>query len=169
MNSGIEYQTGNPAQTFSRYVDLCNRVMTENQDSLWFRQAIQLNEALWNGRNFRVIVYDRDPGSVIESFTVRLDMDKPEIRLVQDGHAHDVAFSWKTPLSYLEEVVAEPERYIAQPMLLDWEWLKERVRDEASYRADGKSIVTGFALGVATAVIAGRIVGRKRVGRSPNR
>lgn len=169
MKSEIERQSGDPAQLFSRYVDLCNQVMEANQDTFWFRQAMQLNKTLWNGRNFRVVIYDQDPGSVIASFTVRLDMDKPGIRLLQDENVDDVAFSWKTPLSYLEEVVAEPERYISQPMLLDWEWLKERARDEAGYRADGKSMAAGFILGTTTAVIAGKILGRKRAGRSLSR
>lgn len=157
MNSQILRQSGKPAQLFSRYVDLCNQVMEANQDTFWFRRAMHLN-----GRNFRVVVYDQDPGSVIVSFTVRLDMNRPEVRLLQDENVHDIAFSWKTPLSYLEEVVAKPERYLSQPQLLNWEWLMERVQDEAGYRADGKSMAAGFVLGATTAVIAGKLLGRKR-------
>jgi hypothetical protein len=123
---------GNAEHLLSDYIALCNRAIAENRDKFWYRQAKRLNRALWGGADFRTLVYDEDPDDVIGEFTIHFDPDGRELRLLPPGD-HDVAFSWKVSTAYLRDVVLErPDWYLEHPAMLDWIWIRERVRDEAA-------------------------------------
>jgi hypothetical protein len=160
--TGSQYQPGSDARgLLKQYVSLCNQAITENRDKFWMKQAKQLNEKLWNGGNFRTIIYDQDPGAVIEEATVQFDQHGPSLRVLPPGD-YAVTFSWKVPIDYLEEVLAQPQAYLDNPLKLDWDWMKERVRDEASYRLDSSSLVAGVALGAVAGMVLSALFSKQR-------
>lgn len=165
--TGRHFEPGNDAQALlKQYVSLCNQAIAENRNKFWMKQAKQLNRKLWNGGNFRTIIYDQDPGDVIEEATLHFDPNGPALRVLPPGD-YDVAFSWKAPLNYLEEVLAQPQAYLDNPLKLDWEWMKERVRDEASYRIDTGSMITGVAVGAVAGMVLSMLFSKRRKSKLP--
>jgi hypothetical protein len=143
----------------SDYLDLINRSLVENADLFWYRQAKRLNRMVWADANFRTIIYDGDPSNVVGEFTIHFDTDANELSILPPGD-HRVAFAWKASLDYLRDVAeSRPDWYLEHPMMLDWKWITERVRDEVSSRAGSRaarnavigSLALGAAVGAASA------------------
>jgi hypothetical protein len=152
----------NTEKLLSDYVDLCNRVMAENRDKFWYRQAKSLNRLLWGGANFRTVVYEGDPSNIVAEFTLHFDPDLRALQLLPPGD-HKVAFTWKASTAYLRDVVHErPSWFLEHPLMLDWVWMKRRMGDQIAHRVDGRSHAAGVALGVAAAVLASAALSRRR-------
>jgi hypothetical protein len=157
----------------AQYVALCNRVLAENEHRFLFRHAKRVSQAIWGDARFRTIVYERDPatplGEYILHFIPQADLDPPAepLSILPPGHpsAHPVAFSWKVPVRYLNDVVTErPAWYRRHPLMLDWNWLTERSRDEVRRRP-----VLAIAIVMAAGIIAGMATGRRRRRRRSGR
>jgi hypothetical protein len=133
----------------NKYVTLCNRAIAENEDKFWYQQAKKLNRAIWNdGARFRTLVYGDNPKETQAQFTLHFDVDRHELSLGPDTTEEDVAFTWKTPVSYLQDVVEErPDWYLEHPVRLDWQWLKARANDSLEHSSPRSAFASGFVLG----------------------
>jgi plasmid stabilization system protein ParE len=137
---------------FAAYVALCNRAVALHRHRLWFQPVKRVTTALCGGANFRAIVYDRRPRTPLAEFFLRFDSHDQTLEILPPGR-HEVAFTWMAPVAYLREVVlAEPERYIENPLLLDWRWIQARAREEAAKRVDGQLLTLALLLGAMTAL-----------------
>jgi hypothetical protein len=134
------------------YLDICNRAIEENAGNFWYEKAIQLNDAIWENPNFRVMVYDQDPDSIMDEYIVHFNTDITRLSLSETDQ--EVEFSCKFPLSYLEDVVkTRPDWYIQNPLMLDWKWFTDRVEtgsknffQKNKYLTVGLGLITGAAL-----------------------
>jgi hypothetical protein len=134
------------------YLDICNRAIEENAGNFWYEKAIQLNDAIWENPDFRVLVYDQDPENIMEEFVVHFNTDTTRLNLSET--AREVEFSCKFSLGYLEDVVkTRPDWYIQNPLMLDWKWFSDRVKtgsrnffQKNTYLAVGLGLITGAAL-----------------------
>lgn len=154
-----------PETLLKEYIAVCNRAIQENKDKFWMQQAEELGQRMLNGANFRTVIYDRNPGDVIDEATVRFDPHGPTLSALPPGR-HNVKFSWKVPLSYLEDVVDRAEWYVTNPLNLDWQWMKERAKDEAEYRIDTTSLAAGVALGALTGMLLASVFSGRRKKRN---
>lgn len=152
---------GAPKQIFEDYVEICNRVMSENMDRFWYRQAKRLNRTVWSDANFHTIVYDEHPDRVVGEYTLHFDPDAWELQILPPGD-HEVAFSWKVPLEYLDDVVNErPEWYLEHPVMLDGVWMADRIRDEMRGRTGSVvALAAGLAVGVVAGALSAHLIGR---------
>jgi hypothetical protein len=144
------------------YVDVCNRALLESRDRFLYRQMKQLNRLLWDGANFRTVVYDADPDDVRGEFTLHFDAQRWRLELLPPGD-HDTAFTWRAPLRYLRDVaVNRPDWYVANPIMLDWNWLTGRLHDAVtSPKGQQRSLVIGVGVAVlATAVVTALLLRR---------
>jgi hypothetical protein len=140
----------------SQYVSICNRIMAEHSDERWFRAGQGLNRAVLGETTLHTIVYDEHPDRVLGEFILHFDPETEELSLLPAG-AREVSFTWKVPLTYLEDVVHErPGWYLEHPLMLDGMWVTERARDEV--RANRGPLVAalaglfiGAAIGAASA------------------
>lgn len=137
----------------SEYVALCNRAIAENADRLLFRQAERVSRALWGEAHFRTLVYEDHPRQVLTEYLLHFDADAGRLHLLPRGtEAEEVAFTWKTPVSYVRDVVENrPDWYLAHPMQLDWQWMRQRAGDELRERPRWATfgIAGGALVGVA--------------------
>lgn len=148
------------------YVDVCNRAIAENEHRFVFRQAKKLNRQLWGEASFHTLVYEDDPRNVIEEATLHYDPRRLELS-VEDSADGDVAFSWKLPIDYMEDVVQRPDWYVEHPAALDWNWLTERVRDESTALVTDRRAIAAGVAGIVAGVLLGMTVAalRQRSGR----
>jgi hypothetical protein len=141
------------------YLDICNRAIDENAGNFLFDKALKLNDAIWDNPYFSVSVYDQDPDKILDEFVVHFNTDNNRLSLSKKGH--EVDFSCKFTLSYLEDVVkTRPDWYIQNPLMLDWKWLTDRVGtgsrsfiQKNQYLSIGLGFITGVLL---TAVLVRR-------------
>lgn len=152
-------QTGNVMtdtavkQLLNDYLEIINRTIKENAGNFWYRKAIQISDDIWENPYFRVLVYDQDPDSILDDFIVHFDTD--ENRLSLSHTDHEVEFSCKIPLNYLEDVVkTRPDWYIRNPLMLDWKWFTDRVgTGSRSFIQKNVYISAGLGL-IAGAILA---------------
>jgi hypothetical protein len=165
MNDTTVGLTQDLDRLMARYVALCNLILSENQHRFLFRQARRLGRAMWGKARFRTIVYDRDPAQPLGDYILRFDPDAhldPEaeplsILLPGDPLAGEVAMSWKVSVGYLNDVVTvRPEWYRRHPLMLDWNWITDRSRDEVRRRP-----VLSTAIVMAVGIIAGLASSRR--------
>jgi hypothetical protein len=138
-------------QILARYLTICNRSLQENTDIFWYRQAKRINSALWGNANFHTVVYGDDPDDVLGEHTIHFDAERMRLNLLPEGDG-EVAFEWKVPLAYLQDVVDRPEWYLSNPLQLDLMWFGERIRTEA--RSKGPLLVTVTLLATGALVAA---------------
>lgn len=109
---------------FNQYIDVVNRALGENRDRFPYKQIFQASEKLARDRDIGVAVYKGDPKSPHDWFTIR--MDSGTFDVVEHGKG-DVDVTWKVNQDHLQNVVEEPQKYVAHPARLDLDWLKERL------------------------------------------
>lgn len=152
MNATIQPPQQRSLEPLMReYVAICNHAMAKNKDKFWYQQAHKIGKAVGDGKNFRTLVYEDNPAHTQASFILHFDAGKPELRLDDSANEKEAAFTWKTPVSYLKDVVEErPTWYLEQPTRLDWQWLKARAQDTLEHRSRGSALTTGILIGAAT-------------------
>ncbi len=109
---------------FTDALNVTNAALAKHKDSLPYKPLLQASEKILGDRRIGVEVYDRDPSSPFEYFTIRFREGAFEF-VAHGKREPDVA--WKVSRSYLEKITESPEDYVENPAKLDWDWLKSRV------------------------------------------
>ena len=100
------------------YVSVCNRVLQENRDRFPYSHIWRAAEEALSGRAIKFAVFDDQPkaectisieANVLSEKTEALQDEAPVMRL---------------SAQYMEDVVSNPEKYVGDPSLIDWGWLK---------------------------------------------
>jgi hypothetical protein len=106
---------------FTRFIEICNKAIRNHSDEFIYKQMIGMGQSLWGNGSIDIAVYDDRPKGV---FSLQF-RDK---HLCTTRNApKEVEKAWRVHLSYLEKVVANPEKYITHPEKLDLDWLKSRL------------------------------------------
>ncbi len=108
---------------FMNALDVINRAIDENRDSIIYGKLFELGDKLLEGKKFGAEVYRDDPESPHDYFTVRWHNNKLELE-ARGKNSPDLA--WKVSEDYLQDVSENPESYIKQPAKLDIQWLLSR-------------------------------------------
>jgi hypothetical protein len=115
-------------QSFMDTLNVVNKVMENYRDTPIIKDILSLVDNRTAGRKFGVAVYDKDPDKPFDYFTIRLNNQRLEL-VAHGKDAPDI--DWKVSIEYLEDVSENPDNYIDNPLKLDLEWLKHRLRDVA--------------------------------------
>ncbi|WP_417449974.1 hypothetical protein [Kordiimonas sp.] len=99
-----------------RYLDICNRVLDANQDRFPYNRIWAAGEAALEGRPVALAVVDEEPRA---HCVVKLEGHHIEAA-EGGGEAPPVS---RLSKKYIEDVLANPDKYIADPSLIDWRWL----------------------------------------------
>lgn len=109
-------------------LDVFNEAMDKFRDKPVIKSVLSLIDKQAEGRKFGVAVYDSDPDQPFDYFTLRLHNKRLELAS-RGKDSPDV--DWKTSIDYLEDVNQNSQDYISNPLKLDFEWLKHRLKDAA--------------------------------------
>ncbi len=100
------------------YVSVCNRVLQENWNRFPYSHIWRAAEDAMTGRAVRFAVVDDEPKA---ECTVSMEAQcLSENEEMKAGEAPLMRLSAR----YMADVVANPEKYIGDPSLIDWAWLK---------------------------------------------
>ena len=109
-------------------LEVITEAMDKYRDKPLIKDILELVDDKASGRKFGVAVYDGEADSTFDYYTVRLHNRRLE--LVSRGKdAPDI--DWKVSMDYLRDINDNPQDYISNPLKLDIEWLRHRLRDAA--------------------------------------
>lgn len=115
---------------FKSYIDVCNQALIANEDKFPYNRILSVIGKDHHLKPVRVNIIN-DMGQV--EFNLQLMNNKIiyNERVCNKsacggccGTCFDNSDVWKVCASYLNEVVTAPEKYIQNPALLDWEWVR---------------------------------------------
>lgn len=109
---------------FTRALNVINAALEKHADAMPYKALIQGSEKVLSDRNIGVSVYEKDPKSPFDYFTIRFRDGSFE--LVSHGK-QEPEMAWNVSRDYLEKVAENADDYIQNPVKLDWDWLKDRV------------------------------------------
>ena len=102
-----------------------NAAMIANEDKLPYSLFIQASRKLDFQLTVGVAVYKDDPDTPHDYYTVCYHENY--IELVSHGKEKGIDVAWKVSEDYLQKLEDDPQRYIDNPALMDWDWLKSRL------------------------------------------
>lgn len=108
-------------QLLVNYLNIANAAMESHQDDFPYKQLHMVGDKLFNDKKFGVGIVKDDPRHPYDYYTVAYK--NGAFQLVGHGKK-DADLDWHCKRDYLEEVVANPNKYIESPAKLDWDWLK---------------------------------------------
>ncbi|WP_262690373.1 hypothetical protein [Kordiimonas aestuarii] len=103
-----------------QYLDICNRVLAANRDRFPYNRIWEAGEAALKGRTVAIALVDDEPRA---SCVVKLKDHHIEAAET-GGAAGDQPPVSRLSTRYIDDVLANPEKYIKDPSLIDWCWLK---------------------------------------------
>ncbi len=108
-----------------RYVDVCNKVMSANRQRFPYRQIWSAGEHALSGRS--VVLALHDDGTLARC-VVAMGEASISVEMVNPSQSPcqcQQLTVYPVKLGYVLEVITEPDRYIADPSLINWDWLQD--------------------------------------------
>ena len=105
---------------FRQYLEICNQAIDEHKDEFPYKEIISVSEAIIGNSPVDLAVYDDEPKG---AYTLHFK-DK---KIGNGGRPADPKKAWRINLSYLKQVVENPDKYIKHSEMLDFDWLKSRL------------------------------------------
>lgn len=102
-----------------------NAAIEANEDKLPYRLFLEASKKLDVELTMGVAIYKEDPDTPHDYYTVNFHENR--IELVSHGKEKDIDIAWKVSEDYLRKLQEDPDKYIQNPALLDWDWLKSRL------------------------------------------
>ena len=110
---------------FIQALNVTNAAMEANRQSLILKPMLTACTRKLAGEDFAVAIYDDDPEHPVDFFTIRLRESVFVLVTHSSRPAGDV--DWSVSVEYLHELLDDPWRYIDNPVLLDFDWLTQRL------------------------------------------
>jgi hypothetical protein len=116
-------KTSETTGLFTSALHVMNEALDKNRDKTPYKQIIDALDRAAEGERFGVAIYEDDPEAPFDFYTIAYR--NGQLELVEHGKG-DTAVNWKTPRSYLRELVDNRKEYIENPAKMDWDWVKAR-------------------------------------------
>jgi hypothetical protein len=110
---------------FSQALEVMNRAIRAHEDDFPYKQILSASDKLMDDRKVAVALTKEPGGAPYDFYTVRFD--DGHWKLEGRGKQDDTSVHWSVTRDYLEEIVKDPEPYVAHPEKLDLDWLKSRL------------------------------------------
>ena len=103
-----------------RYVDVCNRALDLNKDRFPFKQILGAAQVSEKESMIEVDVID----AVVEhSYAMTIKAGRIVVKPHGDCDDCGCDRKWPVTLSYLRDVVENPDAHISNPAIIDWGWI----------------------------------------------
>lgn len=109
---------------FMGYLDVVNEALDKHEDTPVIGDLANWITDLSESKKIGAAIYDSDPDSPFDYFTVRIANGK--VQLDSRGK-NEPDVDWRVSQDFLQEVNENPEKYVDNPLKLDLDWLKSRV------------------------------------------
>ncbi len=109
---------------FMGYLDVINDALEKHSDTPVIGELADWIADLTESKKFGAAIYDSDPKSPYDYFTVRIANGKIEL---DSRGKNEPEIDWRVAKDFLVEVNENPQEYIDNPLKLDLEWMKSRV------------------------------------------
>ena len=107
-----------------RFLDIYNQSMMLHRDTSPYKYLLSTTEPLFGGKKWGISVYDTDPTSLRDFYT--LEYSDHKFSILEHGNT-GAEYIWKVPEAYLRKVINNSRAYLDHPKSLDWEWLIQRI------------------------------------------
>jgi len=111
---------------FMGALDVINRALSELREKPLIKDIMSLLDKQAAGRKLGVAVYESDPDSPHDYYTIRPNNQRLEL-VARGKDTPDI--DWKVSMDYLRDINDNPQAYIDKPLKLDIDWLKRRLQD----------------------------------------
>jgi hypothetical protein len=119
----MSYHTKEDSQTLlNAYVAICNQALQENKDIFPYKSMIEAIHHTIEGKKIALSLIDDEP-KVIACLSLEKDgvkllpLDTEENQFVKINMCH-------LKMSYLKNVIDNPQEYIKNPAKIDWRWIE---------------------------------------------
>lgn len=103
------------------YISICNQAIDLHRERFPFYQIWNAAEISSKGIITKLKLHD-----VVPNLLYHIHVKHDEMSLISDRAVKDHDIEWNVPLSYLSKIVELPEKYIQNPVLMDWGWFIDR-------------------------------------------
>lgn len=111
-------------ELFERYVQICNTALEANKNKFPFAQILSAIQKTPNIKPKQVrIINDTGHPDYHVAFNNNGMSCKKTCGSCQGQCATEDDIIWSVKTSYLNEVIANPDKYIENPAKLNWEWI----------------------------------------------
>ncbi len=117
----MQAKTQQVHELFQQFLEVCNQAMEAHKEEFPYKYIWEAAEDFQDEDGMHVTIYDDEPKG-----DYQLRMHDKHIEVMDDSQQSDTS-GWRLNISYLKQVVENPEAYISEPAKLDWQWLKNRV------------------------------------------
>ena len=124
MTKAQSVESANTYELFMGYLDVINDALEKHTDTPVIGDLADWIADLTESKKFGAAIYDSDPQSPYDYFTVRIADGKVEL---DSRGKNEPDIGWRVSKDFLMEVNENRQDYIDNPMKLDLEWLKSRV------------------------------------------
>ncbi len=124
MSQAQSVKNANTYDLFMGYLDVVNDALDKHSETPVVGDLVSWVTNLSQSKKIGAAVYDSDPKSPFDYFTVRIADGK--VQLDSRGK-NEPDIDWRVSQEFLVEVNENRQEYIDNPLKLDLEWLKSRV------------------------------------------
>lgn len=110
-----------PEHLLECFLDVCNRSILSNRDKFPFCQIWRAAERGMATKRVEFILVDDRPKALCH-----ISLVGGAIVPSEPDEERSAPPAVKINMSYVEDVVKEPEKYIEDPSLLNWDWMRVR-------------------------------------------
>lgn len=123
MSQAQAVENANTYDLFMGYLDVVNEALEKHSDTPVVGRLAKLVTDLTESKKIGAAIYDSDPKSPFDYFTIRIANGK--VQLDSRGK-NEPDIDWRVSQDFLIEVNENPQKYIDNPLNLDLDWLKTR-------------------------------------------
>ena len=124
MAQGQSVESANTYDLFMGYLDVINDALEKHSDTPVIGELASWIADLTESKKFGAAIYDSDPQSPYDYFTVRIAHGKVEL---DSRGKNEPEIDWRVSKDFLVKVNENRQDYIDNPLKLDLDWLKSRV------------------------------------------
>lgn len=105
-----------------QYISVCNKALHSNANRFPFKQIIKAAQTAGENEPVEVIITHTN---AFEKYIFYLQSNG--ISYEPHGNCGDCKCvrSWKVSRKYFEDVVQNPDKFIQNPALINWDWLRD--------------------------------------------
>lgn len=108
------------ANLLNGYVSVCNEALLKNKERFPFKQILGAAREREAGQLIEVVVDQANPEDV---YVFGIEDDKIIVMPHTECEECTCVRTWNPSKDYIDNVLADPETYINNPALIDWNWM----------------------------------------------